>query len=571
MQQDICSSLGLKSPQVTRTSFNRPNLYLEVRQKKGSVWADLVQMLAPAVEGEPRRFSGPTIIYCPSRKDVEKVSEVLDSKDIDNKMYHAGLSINQRKAAHKAFVYDDVQVIVATIAFGMGIDKPDVRNVIHWGAPRDMESYYQEIGRAGRDGQRSECRVYWAQADFTIHRYHLSDSGANRAHRAEMIHQMELYLGYQEKCRRVELLRHFEASASGAELGLVRSRHCCDCCTTHLLRGGREGDSSAAATAEDEKVDMTQEARKVVTAVKVLQESKGVSAVVAQLRGEKSKSLYERHQRDPSFGSGKEKPKQFWTALVRELVSQGLLQEVTQQHSVASRRVTWQSLALTNTGSRMHSMGAKCDKVFVLARGDLRTKEKTKVAVITPKFGAEKTEDDVARTGLYRVLLRVRQEAGKQRGVAPYMVVTEQTLLQLAQMRPTNTTNLARIVGFNQAKIATFGEEFIAAIAKFCAVEDIATDQFDSDRDADALDVNETTMATYNLFKKGKRLEEISAERGLAMSTISGHLATCVERGGDVDIADLGVTAEMVSCVAAIIQAPPLCSDVSKLGPIKVE
>ena len=143
VQQDICNSLKLKHPQVTRTSFNRPNLYLEVKAKKGSVWADLSQMLEPAAEGESRKFSGPTIIYCPSRKDVEKVSEDLHNHGIDNQMYHAGMTINKRKAAHKAFVYDDVQVIVATIAFGMGIDKPDVRNVIHWGAPRDMESYYQ--------------------------------------------------------------------------------------------------------------------------------------------------------------------------------------------------------------------------------------------------------------------------------------------------------------------------------------------------------------------------------------------------------------------------------------------
>ena len=138
VQQDVCNMLRMKAPQVTRTSFNRPNLYLEVMPKCGSAWGDLSTMLTPATTGKGRQFAGPTIIYCPSRKDVEKVSEELMAHNVRNEMYHAGLTMTNRKAAHKMFFYDQVQVIVATVAFGMGINKPDVRNVIHWGAPRDM-------------------------------------------------------------------------------------------------------------------------------------------------------------------------------------------------------------------------------------------------------------------------------------------------------------------------------------------------------------------------------------------------------------------------------------------------
>ena len=575
VQQDICNILKLKQPQVTRTSFNRKNLYLEVRAKRATVWADLVQMLEPEVEGEPRRFSGPTIIYCPKKADTEKVSSVLEERGIENRIYHAGLSLIQRKAAHKAFVYDEVQVVVATIAFGMGIDKPDVRNVIHWGAPRDMEAYYQEIGRAGRDGERSVCRVFWAPGDFTTHRHHLGSilDAENRRHRAEMLHQMEIYLGLKEKCRRVELLKHFEPGSSGDSLGLRRSRDCCDCCTEHLMRGGTVGASTDLATREDEKLDMTSEARKVLTVVQVLQGQKGIGGVVDMLRGTKNKSLWDKHTSNPSFGSGKERSKAFWTALVRELVSQGLASETSQQSNVGdrARMVTWQKIGVTNTGMKLLNLGgSRGDKFMVKAQGDFRPKEKAvKAAVIVPKFGAQKTEGDDKRNGLYNVLVKLRLELGQTKGVAPYMVVTEQTLLQLAQMRPTSAANLAKIVGFNNTKIKTFGDAFIGAIVKFCVDENISTDEFSVDEDG--LDVNETTMNTYSLYKSGKSPEEISAERGLALSTIFGHLATCLEKGGNVNLMNLGVTSPMIADVAKVIHDPPINSDISKLSPVKVK
>ena len=564
VQQDICSSLKLRQPQITRTSFDRPNLYLEVKSKKGSIWADISEMLLPAVGDQPRKFSGPTIIYCPSRKDVEKVSEELTNHNIENLMYHAGLSMFKRKEAHKAFVYDDVQVIVATIAFGMGIDKPDVRNVIHWGAPRDMESYYQEIGRAGRDGQRSVCRVYWKEADFGIHRHHLNEiSGENRVHRAEMIHQMELYLGYKEKCRRLEILKHFDKGISAADH--LRNNNCCDCCSSHLFFGG----SATSSTSEDQDVDMTQEALKVVRVVGVLGESKAVGAVVSMLRGASDKSLWDRHKRDSSFGCGKDRSKEFWKALIREMISKGKLNEKSNPNP-ASKFRTWQSIGLTMAGSTMNRLGTSCEKFLVKPVGDLRVKtaDKVKVALIQPRFGVN-SSTHTKTTGLYNVLVKLRLKISQERGIAPYMVLTEQTLLQLAETRPTSVDNLNKIVGFNTTKIKSFGADFISDIVKYCVEEDIETDRFETDDDV-LVGVSDTAMVTYRMHESGKTADQIAAERGFQLSTILGHLASCLEKGGQVDIASYGVNSDMIAQVVEVISGPVINSDISRLAPVKV-
>ncbi|KAK7812184.1 hypothetical protein U0070_014775 [Myodes glareolus] len=280
IREDVIHCLKLKNPQITCTGFDRPNLYLEVGRKTGNILQDLKPFLVQK-SSSAWEFEGPTIIYCPSRKMTEQVTAELGKLNLACRAYHAGLNINKRKDVHHWFLRDEIQCVVATIAFGMGINKADIRRVIHYGAPKEMESYYQEIGRAGRDGLPSSCHVLWAPADFNLTRHHFLEihNEKFRLYKLKMLVKMEKYL-HSNRCRREIILSHFEDKRlQKASLDIMGTEKCCDNCRSRLSHCYSTNDT------DDTFQDFGPQAFQLLSAVDVLEEKFGIGIPILFLRG----------------------------------------------------------------------------------------------------------------------------------------------------------------------------------------------------------------------------------------------------------------------------------------------
>ncbi|KFV91123.1 Werner syndrome ATP-dependent helicase, partial [Eurypyga helias] len=285
IREDIVNCLNLKNPQVTCTSFDRPNLYLEVGRQSGSILRDLKQFLTRKGSSSSYEFEGPTIIYCPSRKATKQVESELIKLNVSCGAYHAGMGIKQRRETHHHFMRDEIQCIVATVAFGMGINKADIRMVIHYGAPKEMESYYQEIGRAGRDGLPASCHVLWTAADLTFNRRLLSEirNEKFRLYKLKMLTKIETYL-VSSGCRRKIILSHFEdKQLRKVSSGIMGTEECCDNCRSRASCFAVPSDSEGGLQ------DFGKQAYQLMSAVSALEEKFGTRAPILFLRGSVSK------------------------------------------------------------------------------------------------------------------------------------------------------------------------------------------------------------------------------------------------------------------------------------------
>uniref|UniRef100_A0A8C2TCQ9 DNA 3'-5' helicase n=1 Tax=Coturnix japonica TaxID=93934 RepID=A0A8C2TCQ9_COTJA len=538
VREDIVICLNLKNPQITCTSFDRPNLYLEVGRQSGNILRDLKQFLTRK-GSSTYEFEGPTIIYCPSRKATEQVVCELNKLDVTCGAYHAGMGIQKRREIHHQFMRDEIQCVVATVAFGMGINKADIRMVIHYGAPKEMESYYQEIGRAGRDGLPASCHVLWTTTDLVLNRHLLNEihNEKFRLYKLKMLEKMEKYLS-SNNCRRKIILSHFEdKQLRKVSSGIMGTEDCCDnCrCRDHTFNFDSEGGLQ----------DFGKQAYQLLSAVSALEEKFGTRVPILFLRGSNSQRLPDRYRKHALYGSGKDWTESWWKSLSQQLIMEGFLREVSGRNKFAT------TCGLTQKGRNWLSKAASASNpIFVFS----------------------------SQTALYGKLLTARQKVANEKIIPPAVLATNKILVEMARKRPTTVENVKRIDGVSEAK-STMLVLLLDEIKDFCQANGLQTDIFPKSESTDqketcpwknAKALSPSEHVTYVLFQeKNLSLRTISETRSLPLTEVGTHLVRAVKAGYPVNLERAGLTPEVQQIISDIIHNPPIDSDTTKIQAIR--
>ncbi|XP_022687128.1 Werner syndrome ATP-dependent helicase-like isoform X1 [Varroa jacobsoni] len=551
VQSDIEQSLNLVQPWITVTQFDRPNIFLEVRPRT-TPENDLLRLTS---------FDETTVVYCPTRESTENTCRFLRQNNIDAIAYHAGMSSAKRRKVHEAFSLGRMSVIVATVAFGMGIDKADVRRVIHYGAPKDIESYYQEVGRAGRDGAQSYCHVFWKPADLTASRRWLADIKDSKflQYKSDMISQMQTYLE-TSKCRRKALISHFSYSESSM---MQIKPMCCDNCDIDLKR------SSGSSKLNTLKNDFTTDATLMLKAIRQLGEKSGLGLVVLHLSGSKSVRVKDWMKEKQSYGSGENKSQEYWKALGTMLISEGFISETTAKvNNAASKKFFGPNsnkfftnvLTVVSLTQKAHEWLNSNKKLLLVANQPMRKaleERRGRPISSTSVFAASSSntpimERRVANTisimdprqkSLYDRLVNIRNDLATDNDCPAPSIFDNKILSVVSENCPKTLTELQELPGVSGNKAKKFGQPIVDAVKEFCSVNEVST--FKDTAKTLTLseipsDVPQNAIRSFMLFSQNYGLSEIANQLGLKPSTVFGHLADCVANGVSINVERLG-------------------------------
>ena len=489
VQQDIQKNLGMTDASVYKSSFNRKNLYYEVRPKN-----NVIKEIIKYIKSQDGK-SG--IVYCLSRKKVEEIAETLQVNGIKAMPYHAGLEANVRAKTQDQFLMEDIDVIVATIAFGMGIDKPDVRFVIHHDIPKSLEGYYQETGRAGRDGGEGNCVVFYSYDDISkLEKFMKGKPVAEQEIGKQLLLET---VGFAETsiCRRKVLLHYF-----GEEYTEPNCGGKCDNCLHPKQRF--EGDESVCTVLE------------TVLAVKEKFKAKHIAQVLTGVATAATKSY--KHENLDVFGKGAEFDEKYWNAVIRQSIIAGFLLKDIENYGLLS----------------------------LSAKGKEFLKKPYSIMLVKDvDYDAIADDDDISLAGgggktaaadetLFAMLKDLRKKISKQKNVPPFVVFQDPSLEDMATQYPISMDEMKQIVGVGQGKASRFGKEFVDLIKKY-------VDENEIDRPMDMVVksvVNKSGLKVYLIQNVDRKIpfEDLAKAKGISLGDVINEVESIVSSGTKVNI-----------------------------------
>ncbi len=542
VQRDIVSELNFSGHSTYVSSFDRKNLFYRIKPKTDA-YGHLLKYLKMN-----RGKSG--IIYCHSRKTVESLSKKLKKAGFSALAYHAGLSAKVRAKNQEMFIKDDVNIIVATVAFGMGIDKPDVRFVVHYDMPKNIESYYQETGRGGRDGLECDCILFYGHGDRYKIEYFIKKMGTKRE-RDTATEQLRTMVNYCESntCRRKVLLNYF-----GEEFG-------------DDSHGGCGGCDVCLEPKEVVMFDATDAARKLLMCVNDLGQRFGMNYVIDVMVGAKTKKVIgNRHTTLKSYGTGREYPKSQWQSIARELVRTGVVDVEgarypllkLNRNSMAvlegseSVQITKPTVEVTmdegSTASESYYQSKSKGKAMAISASKYGSKPKPKsVSKSKSKRGIRKTASG-KNTDLFERLRILRKTMADNANLPPYIIFADTSLQQMVEMRPKTAAEFLSISGVGDHKLKKYGRTFLAEIADYCGNGGYASEsatatkpvvsksksklkkpavipsKVSKKRAPSPTILSETVAKTLELYRQHMAIEEIAQVRGMSPGTILTHV-----------------------------------------------
>lgn len=484
VRTDIKKSLGIMDATEFKSSFNRPNLYYEVRPKTAEIDRDIVKFI--------RQNSGKSgIIYCLSRKKVEELAAVLQANNIKAAAYHAGFDSATRSATQDDFLMERIDVIVATIAFGMGIDKPDVRFVIHYDIPKSLEGYYQETGRAGRDGGEGKCIAFFSHKDLRkLEKFMEGKPVAEQDIGRQLLQETAAY-AESSVCRRKMLLHYF-----GEEYGKDNCGNCDNCLHPKV------------------KIDGTKELVIVLRAIKALKEDFRQEYVIDFVKGRDTDDIREhKHDLLVEFGEGEKCDIKMWNPVIRQAIIAGFLKKDVENYGV---------LKLTSDGLEY----LKHPKTFMVVKDAEFGEEEEEASCDKPTAALDPV--------LYKMLVDLRKETSRKLGIPPYIIFQDVSLEQMATVYPITLDELKNIQGVGVGKANRYGKEFVALIKRHCEDNDI-----DRPEDLRILTVPKKSMLKVKIIQSIDRkvpLDDIADAQSLEFEDLLTEIETIVYSGTKLNI-----------------------------------